>query len=144
MISEIRPWRTWKIPKLRTILNKYKTMASNIRQNSTLLFYVEHFSFLWTFGLHSRLYFVQVCILHSYVFILFDCSHFTFKFAFRSPNFLHSTFKFVFYIHKFSFYSTVRILHSSLHFIQVFQLCIQPQSTRHEWSWAQTMVRATE
>jgi hypothetical protein len=81
-------------------------MASNIRQNSTLLFYVEHFSFLWTF-----------CILHSYVFILFDCSHFTFKFAFRSLNFLHSTFKFVFYIHKFSFYSTVRILHSSLHFI---------------------------
>ena len=100
------------------------SMASNIRQNSTLLFYVEHFSFLWTFCiLYSSLYstckfvFVQVCILHSYVFILFDCSHFTFKFAFCSLNFLHSTFKFVFYIHKFSFYSTVRILHSSLHFV---------------------------
>ena len=35
-------------------------MASNIRQNSTLLFYVEHFSFLWTFCiLHSSLHFVH-------------------------------------------------------------------------------------
>jgi hypothetical protein len=60
-------------------------------------------------------------------FISLDFLYSPFKFAFRSLNFLHSTFKFVFYIHKFSFYSTVRILHSSLHFVH-WTFCIRHSS----------------
>jgi hypothetical protein len=70
-------------------------MASNIRQNSTLLFYVEHYQFISLDFLYSAfkfVFYIQVCILFKFVFyirvfILFECSYF--------------------------------ILHSSLYFIQV-------------------------
>jgi hypothetical protein len=60
-------------------------------------------------------------------FISLDFLYSPFKFAFRSLNILQSTFKLVFYIHKFSFYSTVRILHSSLHLVH-WTFCIRHSS----------------
>ena len=62
-------------------------MASNICQNSTLLFYVEHFEF-----------YIQVCILHSVKFVfrsifailcIYVCNltlYILFKFAFFQPQ----------------------------------------------------------
>ena len=106
-------------------------MTLNICQNSNLLFYVKHFSFDRTFCiLHSSFYFVHVCILFTFVFcigvfILFDCSHFTLKFAFHLLDDLYSTFNFVFYKCSSLYFFQVCIVHWSFHFIQLYTFYIQ-------------------